>query len=83
MQGSADATEKVSTSGLTTVGVTVKLQSPVSLFSSPQVGTGNKPTGEIGTQESIAQPPKYCTLESGFLGQNTFPSLGLDSLQSV
>lgn len=59
MQDSTDATEKVSTSGLTTVGVTVKLQSPVSLFSSPQVGTGNKPTGEIRMQQSIAQPPRY------------------------
>lgn len=31
---------------LTTLGVTVKLQSPVSLLSTPQEGTGNNPAGE-------------------------------------
>ena len=66
MWASADATQKVFTSGLTTVGLTVKLQSPVSLLSTPQAGTGKNPTGEkIRMQGTIAQPLRGCTLESG------------------
>lgn len=72
------------TSGLITVGVTVKLQSSVSLVSSPQAGTGNNPLGEkIRMQGSIAQQLRVCTLESGSLGGNPFPSRGLGPSQAV
>lgn len=53
MWASANATQKVFTSVLTTVGLTVKLQSPVSLLSTPQVGTGKKPTGEKIDHKSL------------------------------
>lgn len=48
------------TSGLTTLGVTVKLQSPISLFSMPQAGTGNNPKGDENAKQ-------YCPAAKGIL----------------
>lgn len=59
------------TSDLTTLGVTVKLHSPVSLVSTPQAGTGNNPIGEkFRMQGGIAQQLRGCMLDSGSLGGN-------------
>lgn len=64
---------------LTTLRVTVKLQSPVSLFRTPQSGPGSDPKGDE-TQGGIAQRLTGCT---HCLGWNPFPSQRSGPLQAV